>query len=161
MMQPYERSEVSAYNRIMAQSFRRFTGQSIIDGDTDALSDRALAEAMFDAPQAIVSHGKEADPIFRYANRKALELWEMDWKAFTRLPSRLSAESMADIQSDRDALLKAALQKGWVDNYQGIRVSSTGKRFYIDQTVLWNVVDENGIRHGQAAFIRQWRHIAP
>jgi len=153
--------EVYAYNRLMAQSFRRYTGHSIIDSGDESLSDQALAEAMYNAPQAIVSHGTEADPIFRYANRSALTLWEMDWEAFTRLPSRRSAEAEPDIQSDRDALLKAALQKGWVDNYQGIRVSNTGRRFYIDQTVLWNVVDKDGVRHGQAAFIRQWRHIAP
>jgi hypothetical protein len=114
---------------------------------------------MFDAPQAIVSHGTESDPIFRYANAQALKLWEMDWDAFTRLPSRLSAEAAGDIQSDRDALLKAALAKGWVDNYSGVRVSRTGKRFEIRNTVLWNVVDGKGVRHDQAAFIRDWRFL--
>jgi hypothetical protein len=140
----------------MANSFQRFTGQSIL-GAID--KDMAFAQAMFDAPQAIVSHGTEADPIFRYANAQALKLWEMDWDAFTRLPSRLSAEAAGDIQSDRDALLKAALTKGWIDNYSGIRISSTGKRFDIRHTVLWNVVDDTGVRHGQAAFIRDWRFL--
>lgn len=159
-MKPYLTTPVAAYNRLMANSFQRFTGQSIL-GMIDAarLSDIELAQAMFNAPRAIVSHGTEADPIFRYANAQALKLWEMDWDAFTRLPSRLSAEAAGDIQSDRDALLKAALTKGWVDNYAGVRISSTGKRFDIRNTVLWNVVDDTGVRHGQAAFIRDWRFL--
>ena len=72
-----------AYNRLMADSFQRFTGLPILTG-ADALSDVALAEAMFAADAAIVSHGVEADPVFRYANARALALWEMDWAACPR-----------------------------------------------------------------------------
>ena len=160
LMKPYLLSDVIAYNRLMANSFQRFTGESIL-GATDAarLTNIELAQAMFDAPQAIVSHGTEADPIFRYANAQALALWEMDWANFTRLPSRLSAEAAGDIQLDRNALLKAALASGWIDNYTGVRISSTGRRFDIRDTVLWNVVDDDGVRHGQAAFIRDWRFL--
>jgi len=149
-MLPYQWPEVHAYNRLMAFSFQHFTGQPIV---ADLA---ALTEAMWHAPQAIVSHGTEADPIFRYANRQALDLWEMDWDNFTRLPSRLSAEPDSGVQSDRDALLRTALQKGFVDTYAGVRISATGRRFEIRDTVLWNVIDEHGARHGQAAFIRDW-----
>jgi len=160
LMQPYLLPSVIAYNRLMANSFQRFTGTSIVGAaDAACLDDAALAQAMFDAPQAIVSHGTEADPVFRYANVQALKLWEMDWDTFTRLPSRLSAEDSGDIQSDRDALLKTALTKGGVDHYTGIRISSAGRRFDIRNTVLWNVVDDIGVRHGQAAFIRDWRFL--
>ncbi len=131
----------------------------MIGGDETGLADVELAEALFHIPQAVVSHGTEADPIFRYANRAALDLWEMDWQAFTRLPSRLSAEPATAIQSDRADLLRAALQKGWIDTYSGVRISSTGRRFEIHDTVLWNVVDADGVRHGQAAFIRNWAYL--
>lgn len=154
-MRPYLDPAVQAYNRLMADSFRRFTDQDMVN-DASTLSDAALAEALFHASQAIVSHGTEADPVFRYANAQALALWEMDWKAFTRLPSRHSAEADSGIQSDRNDLLRAALAQGHVDHYTGIRVSVSGRRFRIEDTVLWNVVDEAGIRHGQAAFIRRW-----
>ncbi|MGN6208196.1 MEKHLA domain-containing protein [Asticcacaulis sp.] len=159
-MPAYLLPTVIAYNRLMANSFQRFTGESIL-GATNAaiLTDAELAQAVFDAPQAIVSHGTEADPIFRYANARALRLWEMDWEAFIRLPSRLSAEVASDIQSDRNALLKAALARGWVDDYTGIRIASTGQRFHIRNTTLWNVVDSQGVHHGQAAFIRDWRFL--
>lgn len=156
--QPFDQLEIKAYNRLMADSFRRVTGTEIVP-DSDALGDDELAKAMFEAPQAIVSHGTQTDPIFRYANARTLTLWEMDWDDFTRLPSRRSAEAQADIQSDRNALLKEALQTGCVDAYQGVRISATGLRFFIRNTVLWNVVDEAGTRHGQAAFIREWDYL--
>lgn len=157
-MIPSASPEVQAYNRLMANSFRHFTGLPIVAA-ADTLRDTDLAIALFNAPRAIVSHGTEADPIFRYANAAALRLWDMDWDSFTRLPSRHSAEAATDIQSDRDSLLKAALQKGFVEPYIGIRISRAGERFEISDTVLWNVIDSAGIRHGQAAFIRKWRHL--
>lgn len=150
--------EVSAYNALMAWSFHHFTGDDIVP-DARQLNGTDLARAMFNAPAAIVSHGTEADPIFRYANAAALALWEMDWEAFTRLPSRHSAEPESGIQSDRDRLLKAALENGFVDDYSGDRISSQDRRFEIRNTVLWNVIDRDGVRHGQAAFIRDWRYL--
>ena len=150
---PYQRPGIQAYARLLAWSFRHFTGQALVP---DA---PRFEEAMWRAAQPIVSHGTQADPIFRYANARALELWEMDWDSFTRLPSRLSAESGGAVQTDRNAILKSVADKGWADGYAGIRVSRTGRRFEIRNTVLWNVVDEQGKCHGQAALIRNWRFL--
>jgi hypothetical protein len=101
----------------------------------------------------VVSHGTEADPIFRYGNAAALALWQMSWADFTRLPSRHSAEADGEIQSDRAALLARALQTGFVADYQGIRVSAQGQRFLIRDTILWTVTDRSGHTLGQAALI--------
>lgn len=150
--------EVAAYNALMAYSFHHFTGEEIVP-DARQLGATDLANIMFNAPVAIVSHGTEADPIFRYANAAALDLWQMDWEAFTCLPSRHSAEPESEIQGDRNRLLKAALENGFVNDYSGIRISSQGRRFEIRDTVLWNVIDQDGLRHGQAAFIRDWRYL--
>lgn len=152
------RDDIAAYNRLMADSFFQFTGTEIVPGARD-LDDGVLAEDIFLGPVPIVSHGTEADPTFRYGNVQALKLWEMAWEDFIGLPSRCSAEPESDIQIDRNRLLKSALDKGFVDNYSGIRISSQGRRFEIRNTVLWNVVDRDGTRHGQAAFIRDWRYI--
>lgn len=40
-----------------------------------------------------MSHGLEVDPVFNYANQCALDLFEMTWEDFIKLPSRLSAEA--------------------------------------------------------------------
>jgi hypothetical protein len=55
-----------------------------------------LAEAMYKAPFVCLAHnmfeeGVE-DPLFTYANKAALELFEADWNTLIGLPSRNSAE---------------------------------------------------------------------
>jgi MEKHLA domain len=142
-VKPYLSPEATAYAALLAESLHRQTGQ-ILPGDPQGL---------WHHPQPLVSHGTQADPIFRYANLAALTLWQMDWQDFTQLPSRLSAEADTAIQTDRAGLLQAALAKGHVANYQGIRISAKGNRFAISETLLWTVTDANGHTHGQAALI--------
>ena len=48
-------------------------------------------------------------------------------------------------------------EKGYIDSYQGIRVSSSGKRFMVENSIVWNLIDEAGQRHGQAAVLYQWK----
>ncbi len=150
-MTPHLAPEAAAYAAILASSFHSITGQ-FLPGEADTL---------WHLPQPLVSHGTQADPIFRYANRAALRLWEMDWHSFTRLPSRLSAQPDTTIQADRAALLQAARDNGHISNYQGIRISATGKRFWIRNTILWTVTDHLGQIHGQAALIGQVDAISP
>ena len=83
----------------------------------------------------VVSHGLEKDPIFNFANLAAQKLWKMDWNEFTSLPSRYSAK--ADKVEKREALLQEALTKGYIDNYEGIRIDKTGKEFSIAGVTLW------------------------
>lgn len=147
-MLPYQTPESVAYAALLVSSFQRLTGRPLLSGPADN-----LADALFHHPQPLVSHGVQADPVFRYGNAAALSLWQMEWDAFTRLPSRHSAQADPDIQSDRSALLARALQTGWVADYSGIRISAKGQRFRISDTILWTVTDATGTRHGQAALI--------
>ncbi len=105
--------------------------------------------ALWLAPKAIVAHGTQADPVFCYGNRMALELFELDFAAFTALPSRFSAEPLA--REERAALLERVGRFGFIDDYAGIRISSTGRRFRIARATVWNLVDAKGAYCGQAA----------
>lgn len=133
--------------RLLAESYQRLTGKPLL-ADLSA-EDEALRTALWHAPFAIVAHGTEADPIFFYGNQYALHCFEMDFAAFTRLPSRLSAEPLA--QEARDALLHKVAQQGYVAGYSGMRIASSGRRFMITDCTVWNLVDEAGACHGQAA----------
>ncbi|HXU93778.1 MAG TPA: MEKHLA domain-containing protein [Gallionella sp.] len=108
-----------------------------------------LRSALWEAPRAIVAHGTEADPVFFYGNRLALQLFEMSFEEFARLPSRLSAEPLA--QEARVKLLEKVVKQGYVDGYSGMRIASSGRRFMISDCTVWNLVDEAGAVHGQAA----------
>jgi hypothetical protein len=106
----------------------------------------------------LLSHNTELDPIFNYANLKAQELFEMDWEAITNMPSRFSAEPME--QSERNLFLEKTIRNGYVENYNGIRISRTGKRFWIKDAIIWNLVDEHQIYKGQAALFSNWEFIS-
>ena len=148
----WQAPDAVAYARVLADSFRRLTGRPIL-GLPDPADDAALAAALYAAPFPLVSHGTEADPVFRYGNAAALRLWEMGWDAFTRLPSRQSAEPDPEVQADRDRLLAEARERGWTEGYRGIRISAGGRRFRILDTILWTVTDAEGRIQGQAARI--------
>ncbi|NET82181.1 MAG: MEKHLA domain-containing protein [Moorea sp. SIO1F2] len=116
-----------------------------------------IAQALFEAPFAVLSHNTESDPIYNYGNRKALELWEMDWNQFTRMPSKYSAEPME--REERLRLLNQVTTQGYISNYQGVRISSTGKRFQISDVIVWNLIDEENKYCGQGATFSQWIRI--
>lgn len=133
---------------LIADSYRRRTGRSLVLAGDD------LAAALWWAPRVVVAHGVEDDPVFFYGNRRALELFELDFAAFTRLPSRYSAEPLA--RSERARLLRRVDRDGFIDDYAGVRISSTGRRFRIEQATVWNLVDDAGRNQGQAATFDRW-----
>ncbi len=140
-----------AHTQIMLNSFRRFVGRELIarTGDIDE-----EAEIVFDASFVVVSHGTQDDPVLNYGNGMALSLWKMDIPTLTSTPSRLTAEPMH--RDERAQLMTRAAQDGFVDDYRGIRISSSGERFLIEQAIVWNLVDADGQRVGQAATFSHW-----
>jgi len=139
------------WSQWLLDSFRRWTGRDLLirTGTPDA-----QAQALFAAPFVVVSHGIEADPLLNYGNQQALDLWELSWAQLTSTPSRLTAEAMN--RDERTRMLAVAEQQGYYSGYRGIRVSSTGKRFLVEDATVWNVVDGRGIRVGQAATFARW-----
>lgn len=105
----------------------------------------------------LLSHNTEENPIFNFANLKAQELFEMDWKTFTKLPSKYSAEPME--QSERNQFLQKTAKEGFVRNYNGIRISKSGKRFWIKDAIIWNLMDTNNEYQGQAALFSKWEYL--
>jgi len=128
---------------LIAASFERLLGRPLVVPGDDVVA------ALWNAPDAIVAHGTEADPIFFFGNRAALAAFETDVARFTALPSRLSAE--APQREERQMLLDRVSQDGFIDDYAGLRISATGRHFRIEQAIVWNLVDGGGVRCGQAA----------
>ena len=154
MEQPYERQSVMEHNRIMAKSFQQLLGRPFSD-EARRLSPAGFAKYLWDAPFVVLAHTNAADPVFSYANRKAQNLFGYAWEEFMQLPSRLSAEPVS--QEDRERLLRAARERGYIEDYQGVRIAKDGSRFRIEKVILWNVSDDLGNPVGQAAFFEHWR----
>ena len=127
---------------LIAQSHERLTGRALVDGPD-------LAEALWNAPLAVVAHGTQADPLFFFGNRAALAAFGASLGQFIGMPSRLSAE--APDRAERQALLDRVTAQGFIDDYAGMRVRLDGGRFQIENATVWNLIDEAGERHGQAA----------
>ena len=146
--------EVIIHSKLILDTYYKIKGMPLFDLED---SDARKAYLLYHAPFVVVSHGTESDPIFNYANDTAQKLWNLDWEEFVKLPSRQSAEP--DRQEDRQRLLATAAEQGYVDGYEGIRKSSDGKRFKIQNVLLWNLTDEDGKPLGQAAFYRNWTYL--
>jgi hypothetical protein len=138
----------------LLQSFKHWTGRDLL---APAESSSRLAEQLFHAPFVVVSHGVEDDPLLNYGNQTALALWEMPWEEFTRTPSRLTAEPIS--REERARLLAEVTQKGFIGNYKGVRISRTGRRFLIEQALVWNLLNERGGYCGQAATFHRWVYL--
>ena len=133
---------------LIVESFARLTGRSLIRSAADPV------RALWTAPHVILAHGTQADPLFFYGNRLALTLFALPPERFVGMPSRLSAE--APLRDERLRLLDRVRRHGFIDDYAGVRISATGRRFRIEQATVWNLIDTQGAVHGQAASFARW-----
>lgn len=139
---------------LLLKSYKHWTGKELVNSD-DAIEEQA--RKIFYAPFAVVSHNTLDDPVFNYGNDTALKLFEMDWQKFTKLQSRKSAEPMN--REERNRLLKRVAEYGFINDYKGVRITASGKRFMIENATVWNVIDESGKYHGQAATFDNWKFL--
>jgi nicotinamide mononucleotide adenylyltransferase len=137
---------------LIAASFARLAGRPLV-----APSPGGIERALWEAPQAIVAHGTEAEPRFFYGNRIALELFAMTAAEFIALPSHRSAEPAQ--REARTRMLAGLDASGIVEGYGGVRIAADGRRFAIAGASVWNLVDGDGRRHGQAATFGEWRYL--
>ncbi|MBW4576094.1 MAG: MEKHLA domain-containing protein [Aphanothece sp. CMT-3BRIN-NPC111] len=150
---PWQQQDIILQSQRILSSFQHWTGKPLLNIQG---TPEELAEALFIAPFFIASHSMQEDPIYNYGNRIALGLWQLDWDNFTKLPSRYSAETME--QEERQRLLITTQAQGICD-WRGIRISSTGQRFIIEDGLIWNLLDEQHNMCGQAASFSQWKLI--
>jgi hypothetical protein len=150
----WNHAPVVAQTQTLARSLKHFTQRELLPGNFTAAE---LAEKIFHAPFVLVSHGTEADPVLNYGNQAALALWEMSWAELTRTPSRLTAE--APDRAERARLLAAVTSRGFIDDYSGVRISKTGRRFRIARATVWNLIAENREPCGQAAMFSHWEFL--
>ena len=141
---------------LLISSYRHWTGTELIQPNN---SDQETFQALYEASFALVSHDTAPDSIFNYGNLCAQKLFEMDWDTLVSLPSKHSAEPVN--REERSRLLARVTKHGYIDDYQGIRISSTGRRFRIEEAFIWNILDAKGIYRGQAAALYKWSELIP
>lgn len=140
-----------AHALLLIESFRRLTGRELLPADVDAAD---MARRLYHAPFVVLSHDTAPDPVFTYANLTAQRLFEMPWARIVGMASRYSAEPLE--REERQRLLERVASHGYIDDYSGVRVSGTGRRFLVRDATVWNLVDAAGQVLGQAATFADW-----
>ncbi|MEO2017698.1 MAG: MEKHLA domain-containing protein [Fuerstiella sp.] len=148
---PWQAEKWQQHTQLLLNSYEKWVGLPLIPRWT-LLAD---AQKLFQSPFVVVAHGGQADPLLNYGNQAALELWEMSLSELLGTPSRKTAESVH--RSERAELLRRTKEFGFIDDYSGIRISSSGRRFQIRNATVWNVVDAVGTYIGQAASFSDWQ----
>ncbi|UUO08206.1 MEKHLA domain-containing protein [Blastopirellula sp. J2-11] len=144
-------ADTPRFVRHLLDSYRRWVGVELMERTGTEPSD---LEQLFALPVVVVSHDAQDDPIFKFGNQTALDLWELRLPEFLQMPSRLTAEPLH--RDERARLLQRTERDGYVDDYRGVRISSRGRRFYIEQATIWNIVDDADTYIGQAATFDHW-----
>ncbi len=141
-----------AFYRLLAESYKRLLAHNppFLEG-----SERDGPRWLYASAQScVLAHSTAADPLFIYANKSAQTLFEYDWDEIVGIPSRLSAE--APNRTERQRLLDAVKRYGFATGYSGVRISKSGRRFRIEDGVLWQLRDAGGMIHGVAATFSHW-----
>lgn len=152
----WQQPEIIAWTQHLLDSYERLLGQVLLERKGTV---EEQAKTLFFVPFVVVSHGTQNDPIFNYGNQTALDLWELNWNDLIKTPSRKTTKDRLT-QAGRAEMLQQAKEKGYIDNYQGIRISSTGKLFKIEKAIVWNISNSQGVYLGQAATFGQWEFLS-
>lgn len=161
----FDRTEPDAANgyqheqvALLLSSHRQLVGRTLLPAAEES-APIELARQLYHAPSIVLAHDGAADPVFFYANLAAQQLFEMSWASIVRLPSRYSAEPLA--RAERDALLERVARQGFIDDYAGVRVASSGRRFRVIAATVWNLVAKTEGVVGQAAAFANWQALDP
>ena len=136
---------------LLTRSYARLTGKPLVPPG------HGPEWLYHDAPFALLAHDTESDPLFIYANETAQKCFEYSWEEFTQLRSRASAEPVN--RFERQRMLDIVAEKGFVTGYSGVRIAKSGRRFYIEDVVIWQLMNEMGVTFGQAAVFQSWRNV--
>ncbi len=140
-----------AFFALLTGSYARLVGTPLVRQDKDA------SWLYREAPFVVLAHSTDPDPNFIYANKAAQACFGYSFEEFLALPSRLSAEPTDRAQ--RRALLEKVARDGFLSGYSGVRVAKSGRRFIIEDGIVWELIDRAGMRHGQAATFGSWRDV--
>jgi MEKHLA domain len=139
---------------LLAGSYSRLTGAPLVPPEHDnQYAARWLYE---EAPYCVLAHNKDPDPVFIYGNKAAQTCFEYTWDELTCLRSRLSAEEPN--REERQRLLDLVQSHGFATGYRGLRIARSGRRFWIENVTVWQLIDRGGVLRGQGAIYRQWRN---
>ena len=139
-----ELEKINKFLEFAQQSFNKYTDKLLpLEKNKDLLP--SFDECLF----PIASH--DTNGFFNYLNKAALSLFKVTKDQVIGRSTTMTAPKSE--QKQRNELLNQVNSHGFIDNYKGIRVTSDGELFQIEDATIWNVVDKNSHKMGQAVII--------
>ena len=139
-----EVEKINKFLEFAQQSFNKHTNKLLpLDKNRDLIS--SFDECLL----PIASH--DTNGFFNYLNKAALSLFKVTKDQVIGRSTTMTAPKSE--QKQRNELLNQVNSHGFIDNYKGIRVTSDGELFQIEDATIWNVVDKNSHKMGQAVII--------
>ena len=139
-----ELEKLNKFLEFAEQSFYKYTDKLLpLEKNKDLLS--SFDECLL----PIASH--DTNGFFNYLNKAALSLFKVTKDQVIGRSTTMTAPKSE--QKQRNELLNQVNSHGFIDNYKGIRVTSDGELFQIEDATIWNVVDKNSHKMGQAVII--------
>ncbi|MFZ9932640.1 MAG: MEKHLA domain-containing protein [Chthoniobacterales bacterium] len=148
-------AQLEAPSRLVLANYRRLLGRDL----AGIAEGPGAAEQLFAAPCVVLSALGPfgSDHVFNYANRAALDLFEYSWDELMGKPSSASAEPVH--RDERRRLLDEVGRRGFIENYSGIRIGKSGRRFRIKQATVFNLLDDKDRYLGQAATFADYEYL--
>ena len=139
-----EVEKINKFLEFAEQSFNKYTDKLLpLEKNKDLIS--SFDECVL----PIASH--DTNGFFNYLNKAALSLFKVTKDQVIGRSTTMTAPKSE--QKQRNELLNQVNSHGFIDNYKGIRVTSDGELFQIEDATIWNVVDKNSHKMGQAVII--------
>ena len=153
-MMDYKDSFLQQWCIFLLDSYSKFYGEELVSRTENPEEQLKIVDQ---ADFVILSHGTEPSPILNFGNKKTLNLWKLDWQTFTSTPSKETAENA--YREEREKMLKDVEEQNFTTDYKGIRISSEGERFVIENVKVWNIFNTENERIGQAASFKEWEFL--
>jgi hypothetical protein len=139
-------SDMDEWIRWSNDSLQKLTGKSLLDRMDGVTS---IQEVHSCSRYAVLSHGTQQDPIFKYFNDAAFLVFQFSEDEVYKLPSRYSAPG--EVRDQRASLVKKVVSEQVKTIPEAIRQMKSGRKIRLKDVLLWNVFDSGGTRVGQTA----------
>jgi hypothetical protein len=153
--------EMITHGGYLIESYNKLSGKELVNMELYSKDpEKAIKEMFMNCNRIVLSHGTQKDndgPILNYGNTAALKLFAADWDSLTKMPSRYTASTEVD-RDLRQKFMQTVTDKGYVDNYTGVRIGLNKVKFAIKEAEVWNIVIQ-GTYIGQAASFEKYEFL--
>ena len=137
-----------AHMLLVLESLKKLSGRDLLAEWN--LPGTKLGEEIFFGEFYLLTHDGTDEALLNYANKCALDAFEMNWEQFQGMPSSHTAR--AENQKEREKMMRRVREEGFVTGYEGLRVTRNNREFWIRNGIIWQISAPDDANYGVAAY---------